>query len=229
MKELTIQHVPAKGRSRAQVHVSYKGEGVRTLQAKTSFKFEITPEQRDLIQWYLETYLEYPWGEWKTRAASAEQVLDKLGADLFTAVFDAPTIRRLYASVENDLADTRIVVEATADATAGLAIPWELMHDPVRKPYGHLAARAYAFVRSQPDPAYAAPAPSDTFNILLIICRPGGRTDVPFQSVARPLLERFQPHRDKIRVDVLRPPTPRPLTQASPARSSRPAAAAASR
>ncbi len=42
----------------------------------------------------------------------------------------------------------------------------------------------------------------------MIICRPGGsESDVPFQSVARPLLELFREHRDRIRLDILRPPT----------------------
>ena len=41
----------------------------------------------------------------------------------------------------------------------------------------------------------------------MIICRPGGDKDVPFQSVARPLLEMIRPHHDRIQLDVLRPPT----------------------
>jgi hypothetical protein len=42
----------------------------------------------------------------------------------------------------------------------------------------------------------------------MVICRPGGpEKDVPFQSVARPLLELFRPYRDRIRLDILRPPT----------------------
>jgi hypothetical protein len=42
----------------------------------------------------------------------------------------------------------------------------------------------------------------------MVICRPGGpEEDVPFQSVARSLLELFRPHRQRINVDVLRPPT----------------------
>jgi hypothetical protein len=84
------------------------------------------------------------------------------------------------------------------------------MRDPTRREYGDLARLAHAFVRSQPDVVCRPPLPAAaaTFNILMVICRPGGpRGDVPFQSVARPLLELFRPHRDRIRLDVLRPTT----------------------
>ncbi len=109
---------------------------------------------------------------------------------------------------------TRIVIHA-ADST-GISLPWELLRDPERGEYGDLARLAHAFLRSQPDLIFDTPSVSneDTFNILMVICRPGGpEGDVPFQSVARPLLESFRPHRERIRLDVLRPPTFEQLTR----------------
>jgi hypothetical protein len=47
----------------------------------------------------------------------------------------------------------------------------------------------------------------------MIICRPSGEGEVPFQSVARRLLEVFRPHRHRIRLDILRPPTFERLTE----------------
>ena len=42
----------------------------------------------------------------------------------------------------------------------------------------------------------------------MVISRPAGpERDVPFQSVARPLMELFRPHGERIHLDVLRPPT----------------------
>ena len=42
----------------------------------------------------------------------------------------------------------------------------------------------------------------------MVICRPGGpEDDVAFQSVARPLLHLFRKHPERIRLDILRPPT----------------------
>src|SRR5687767_2439866 len=98
MKELTIRHIPAKGRRGAQVSVSYRAHERAQPQTApaASFRFEITPDQRQRIQWYLEEYLQYPWGEFNTRAQSAETLLDDLGKKLFEAVFKTPRARTLY-------------------------------------------------------------------------------------------------------------------------------------
>jgi len=209
MRELTITHIPAKDDTSARVRVSYRAEsGAQPQERETEFTFAVTDEQRRLIQWYLEEYLHCPWGEFRIRAKQAEELMERLGAELFDAVFSSRETGRLYAHVVDDLANTRIVIHASS--SEGIALPWELMRDPELEEYGALAHLAHAFVRSQPDLIFQPPpAPTDelTFNILLVICRPGGQADVPFQSVARRLLELFRPHRDRIRLDVLRPPT----------------------
>lgn len=209
MKELTIHHVPAKARRRARVRVSYRAEsGMQPQERETEFRFAISGEERRLLRWYLEEYLIYPWGEFRTRAQEAEELMQRLGGALFEAVFRSRETLALYAHVADDLSNTRIVIHAAGPE--GIALPWELLRDPARGEYGDLARLAYTFVRSQPDLIFTPPQSNDaaTFNILMVICRPGGPdSDVPFQSVARPLLELFRPHRDRIRLDVLRPPT----------------------
>ena len=210
MKELTIHHIASEETLSARVRVSYRPqEGAQAQERETEFTFAVTEEQRRLIQWYLEEYLLYPWGELRQRASRVEELMTQLGEELFQAVFDNRETAALYAHVADDLPDSRIVIHA--GEPEGIALPWELMRDPTRGEYGDLARLAHAFVRSQPDLIFQPPpAPSDdkTFNILMVICRPGGpEGDVPFQSVARPLLELFRPHRDRIRLEILRPPT----------------------
>ncbi|HLK59259.1 MAG TPA: tetratricopeptide repeat protein, partial [Chthonomonadaceae bacterium] len=126
---------------------------------------------------------------------------------LFKAVFGGMETFSLYANVTQDLGNTRIVIHA--ESPEGIALPWELMRDPTKGEFGDLAHLAHAFVRSDPSLRFqpASPPSGDTFNILMVICRPKGDRDVGFQSVARPLLELFRPHRDRIRLDILRPPT----------------------
>jgi hypothetical protein len=209
MQELTIHHVPATGRRRTRVRVSYRAqEGAQPQERETPFAFTVTDEQRRLIQWYLEEYLLYPWGVFPSRAQQAEALMEQLGAELFGAVFGSRETAALYAHVADNLSNTRLVVHASD--SQGIALPWELMRDATRGEYGDLARLANAFVRSQPDLIFQpprAPAAAETFNILMVICRPGGDKDVPFQSVARPLLELIRSHHDRIQLDVLRPPT----------------------
>lgn len=210
MQELLIHHLPSEDGTSPRVRVSYRAQaGGQAQERVTDFVFTITTEQRQQLQWYLEQYLIYPWGEYRQRANRVEELMAELGEQLFDAVFGSKDTAALYAHVADHLANTRIVIHA--GDPEGIALPWELMRDSTRGEYGDLARLAYAFVRSQPDLIIQpAPAPGDekTFNILMVICRPGGPdSDVPFQSVARPLLELFRPHRDRIRLEILRPPT----------------------
>jgi tetratricopeptide (TPR) repeat protein len=179
---------------------------VETREAE--FKFAVGKEQRDLLQWYLEEYLHYPPDQFRKRVQQAEELMGQLGEEMFRSVFGSKEASALYQRVAPDLSNTRFVI--FADTPAGIALPWELMRDPSQE-FGEIAHRAYAFVRSQTKLVATPPVrplEGDSFNILMVICRPGGpRRDVPFQSVARPLLELFRPHRDRVRLDVLRPPT----------------------
>ncbi|MDI6810818.1 MAG: tetratricopeptide repeat protein [archaeon] len=177
---------------------------------KFPFTFSVSKEERELIQWYLEEYLTYPYGAFQERARRAEKVISDLGAKLFEVVFrnkndrDQAAIRFYDRAMENPT-DCHIVIQA--DHPAGWSLPWEFMRDPG---YGYLAQKTSGFVRSHPGvSAHLQPIRTDTpkINILMIISRPGGEEDVPFQSVARPLMEIFRSHRDRIQIDVLRPPT----------------------
>jgi len=207
VKELLIEYLPANASQIARVRVAYRASLNSQLQSRESdFTFEYAAADRDLICWYLEDYLECPWDTFNDRAAQAEATMERIGAELFRAVFGSEETGRQYYRVADELAQTRIIIHA-ADP-AGVAIPWELLRDP-QKPYGYLACQADAFVRSQTDLTYEPPAlpQNESFNILLVISRPSGENDIPFQSIARPLLELCRPYRDRIQIDVLRPPT----------------------
>ena len=86
MHELTIRHLPASGRRGARVRVSHRpGPGAQPQEAESPFRFQITPERRALIQWYLEQYLRYPGDQFQARTlrlleASVERVQAKLAA-----------------------------------------------------------------------------------------------------------------------------------------------------
>jgi len=208
VRELTIHHLPGVGKRRAQVRVSYRSrEGAQPQERVTPFGFRIDDEQRRLVQWYLEQYLVFPWGEFRERAQRVETLLQQLGAELFESTFGNRETAALYEHVADDLANTRIAVHAATPE--GIGLPWELLRDPRRGTYGQLATGAHSFIRSQSDLVFEPPPPStgETFNILLVICRPVDGEDLPFQSEARRLLELVRRHRDQVRLDVLRPPT----------------------
>jgi hypothetical protein len=56
-------------------------------------------------------------------------------------------------------------------------------------------------------PARQFPANGDGFRVLMVIARPDGIKDVPFQAVARPLFRHLDKVESRVRIDILRPPS----------------------
>jgi len=190
--------------------VCYRSEAGMQETDKCPFTFGISEKDRELLQWYLEEYLTYPYGAFQDRARRAEKIISDRGGNLFAVIFRSEKDKeqaaiRFYDRAMENPANCQIVIQT--DHPAGWSLPWEFMYDPA---YGHLAQKTGGFVRSHPGVSvHLKPVRTDTpkINILMVISRPGGEKDVPFQSVARPLMEIFRPHRDRIQIDVLRPPT----------------------
>ncbi len=199
MHELVLKH------STNQIRLCLQKDGRGEKEEFTDFNFEILDQDQHLIKWYFEEYLHYPYGLFVDRANRAETVLEETGNRLFQAVFNDRTLK-LYDKITDELDRCHIKIEA--DNAAGWMLPWELLRDPDTGIW--LARKAASFLRSHPqtliEPAHI-PENLPTLNILMVIARPMGDQDVPFQSVARPLLEVFRNHRDRINLEILRPPT----------------------
>jgi tetratricopeptide (TPR) repeat protein len=186
--------------------LSLEGSGGRR-EAEARFGLTLSAQDREDVRWYLEDYLQYPVAPGPQVAARVEGRLAELGTGLFRQVFEAnrDTIG-VWDAIAGSLADTRVEVDAGIEG--GSAVPWELLRDPVTD--GVLALRAGAFVRTHPGAAITPDVPepgTGGLRVLLVICRPGGRKDVPFRSVASHLVRLSRGAREAFRLDVLRPPT----------------------
>jgi tetratricopeptide (TPR) repeat protein len=193
------------------VDLTLEGAGARRS-ATARFGFGLTAQDRENIRWYLEDYPEYPVQRAPQIAQQVEDRLAALGQELFTAVFGTSRdAMRLWDAVAGSLASTRVEVEAGPDGAS--AVPWELLRDPATD--GVLALRAESFVRTESgaQPPALPGEPPGALRVLLVICRPGGREDVPFRSVARHLLRLSRGAPGQFRVDLLRPPTFAQLTR----------------
>lgn len=194
------------------VELALEGFGARRT-AEARFDLGLTAQDREDLRWYLEDYLQYPMDPGPLIARQIEERLATFGQELFCQVFEANRdTMRLWNAVTGCLADTRLEIAAGAEGVAG--IPWELLRDPATD--GILALRAAAFVRTQPEAAGPPDLPGGearTLRVLLVICRPGGRRDVPFRSVASHLMRLSRSARDAFQLDVLRPPTFAALVQ----------------
>lgn len=178
-----------------RVEVALEGDGPRRT-AAAAFQFALTGQDQEDLRWYLEDYLQYPLDPAPTIAERVEKRMAEIGGELFRAVFQAgDDARDLWATLREKLDKAR--VEIITDVRQAAAVPWELIRDP--KTDTPLALRAASFVRAQPNPAQRPqlpPSPASgegpgegVIRILLVICRPGGREDVPFRSVAGKLIK----------------------------------------
>jgi tetratricopeptide (TPR) repeat protein len=210
MKEITVDHLESVGSRRGpQVRVAFRSDEFGPARiVEAPFDFVITDAERQSIQWYLEEYLRFPWGEFRTRADRVEGEMVRLGEKLFEAVFGSREASELYDHVADDLSNTRFAIYA--DSSEGISLPWELLQEPKRGNRGEIALLARSFVRGHPGLAVrpiSRPI-EGTVNILMVISRPRGPgDDLPFRSDARPLLETLRAYRDHVRIDILRPPT----------------------
>ena len=194
----------ASGHYRLQVELDEDG---LIQAADVSMTFEISqPDARDL-RWYLEDYLEYPLDPAPRIAGRIENRMADIGRDLFAAVFPAGSeTRDLWSVVRDRLSETR--VEVITDVANATAVPWELLRDP--KTESPVALRARSFVRGYRRGTQRPQLPRVTdgqIRILLVICRPGGRDDVPFRSVASQLIRLYPTAPHAFRLKVLRPAT----------------------
>src|SRR5215472_9872064 len=201
----------AEGEDQHRVEIAF--EARRT--AVSRFAFSLSAQDQEDIRWYLEDYLQYPLDPAPKVAARIESRLAELGAELFTAIFHSnDDVRDVWADIREELGDTR--VEVACGVREATTIPWELLREPSADT--PLSLRTRSFVRTI---SQAQQAPSLALNgagpirILLVICRPGGRSDVPFRSVANRLLRGLgATEREKVELTVLRPPTFERLSRA---------------
>jgi tetratricopeptide (TPR) repeat protein len=191
----------AEGEGRYRVVAEFENGRVRRSD-ESRFELQLTPQDQEDIRWYLEDFLQYPMDPAPAIAKRIEARMAEIGADLFNKALGNTEV---WPEVRHHLSDTHVEIETTVkDATA---LPWELLRDP--KADVPLALRARAFVRTthdsvqRPNLMQSAAGP---IRVLLVICRPRGRDDVPFRSVARRILEGLRGN-DAVRLTVLRPPT----------------------
>ena len=196
----------SEGENRFRVEVTLADDGAPYQSATVRFSLKFTVRDREDLRWYLEDYLQYPFDPAPTIAVRIEKRMAEIGMELFKAVFQASSdSRNIWATLRNRLHDTR--VEVVTEEPQATAIPWELLR--ATKAGTPLALRTRAFVRvhstaaQHPQLSQTATGP---IRILLVICRPAGRDDVPFRSVASRLIKGLDGRSD-FELKVLRPPT----------------------
>jgi len=157
------------------------------------------------LSWYLEHYLDYPFGPNQQRAERVTDALRAWGTQAFQALFGEGQARDFYRDATRGGHTGLDLVVASDDARV-LAWPWEALHDPL---VGDLAQHCRITRQlerlSDPPPLHEALS-RDRIGILLVTARPYER-DVAYRSISRPLVELIHGRGLPAEVKVLRPPT----------------------
>ena len=155
----------------------------------------------DDLRWYLEDYLLAPFGVWEDRGPAVRARLAGWGDLVFGSVFSPGPTRDAYQRAR----DRGLEVVFRSAEPSLLGLPWELMRDGA----GPVALGAGGISRSVPVAGGAGTleVPGGRLRVLMVISRPSGTSDVGYQMVARPLLERLDAVRGEVDLTVLRPPT----------------------
>ncbi|WP_409880820.1 MULTISPECIES: tetratricopeptide repeat protein [unclassified Nostoc] len=159
------------------------------------------------LRWYLEDYLQFPYGIFPDNAVKIEQKLQQWGQQLFELVFRSTEKGREFFQEAIREGLDKCELGIISDNANVLNLPWELLYSP---DYQFLAPSLGGMYRSLSSQGVKAPLPAmpnDQLNILLVIARPYDQQDVGFKTIARPLLAALQPIRQRVNLKVLRPPS----------------------
>jgi len=169
--------------------------------APLAWPLDLDGEALEDLRWYVEDYLLAPFGVWEERGPAIRSKLAGWGEQVFGSVFAAGPARFVYERAR----DRGLEVVFRSAEPGLLALPWELMRDGS----GPVALGAGGISRSLPvaDSAGTLEVPGGRLRVLMVISRPAGESDVGYQMVARPLLERLDAVRGEVDLTVLRPPT----------------------
>src|SRR5919109_851738 len=146
MRRQTLRVVHERTRSEGErVAIALSAPARPVRRASVPFSWTLAAADAADIRWYLEDYLDAPYDPAPQIAARVEGRMREIGADLFSAVFDAHAeARALWRAVASQLNATRVVVTSAPDVAVG--IPGELIADPASGQT--LATDARAFVRA---------------------------------------------------------------------------------
>ena len=162
-----------------------------------------SPEEEKRMEWYFEEHLLFPFTD-TVRAGEAAAAVKTYGESLFAQIFgNNPKIYAHYRRAMDAGGASTISFEFLGSPEFH-RLHWEALRDP---DYPAPLAIEAPMVRSIPEPPVAAlqARPSPTIHVLVVTARPGGRRDVGYRTISRPLVELLRRARLPVRVDILRP------------------------
>ena len=206
---LVIRHLPGTDPSAFQIVRSSDGKASQPVSPPPPFGFPVEGRpDSDLmseLQWYLETFLDYPFPPETDRAERVLKALHDWGEQAFRGLFENSAAGRVFDDATED--HSKLKLEIWSDDPGIMSWPWEALRDPEVGLLAHRCQVERRLNEARPPQALPDSLPRDRVNILLVVARPYGIQAVRFRSIARPLVELVENQRLPAHVELLRPPT----------------------
>jgi tetratricopeptide (TPR) repeat protein len=199
--------VSADADGRMQVQVWRSGEQFpSSVGGLREMVWPLSEGELEDLRWYLEESLIAPFAVYGERGGEVEARFPEWGQRLFATLFgESGPAHDAYMAARGHGGGLEIAL--VSDSAQWLGLPWELMRDPSRP--APLVLDQVVVTRSLPstDLVESFDVAGSRLRVLMVISRPEGPSDVGYQMVARPLLERLEAVRGTVELTVLRPPT----------------------
>ncbi|GAA5531028.1 tetratricopeptide repeat protein [Herpetosiphon gulosus] len=209
---LTLECTPAAADSPDLAHWTLR---FHQLTASGSLPKLPTKQQRIDLRWYFEEYLQWPFLEFRQRAAAIEAELVTLGKTLFKAIFKSSAdAAEIYAEwMQGDAGVPTLQILSLIPAV--LSVPWELLHDDFgflnqRRRNPVAIYRTVATVRSH----MMAQQIAMPLRILVVVARPDDQGFLDPRTSAQTIFAELQQLENDqklkpgmIELEFLRPPT----------------------
>ena len=226
VEALEICHSPETG----QVQFCWASGNDRRSAPPVAFSNPLAESDYQEIGWYLQQYLEDPFGEAPARAEAVETGLRNLGRALFEAIIKGnDESSRLYSeAAAAGLSESTLTI--ISEQAEFLALPWELMNEPdAGYPATQMASVVRRLNQASPPPDQD-PASAPQFNVLLVSPMPSLGQEQSGQEEAGPkdsnenlqgvsgqqateAIKVLESLNIQVEMDYLRPPTWESLSQ----------------
>lgn len=184
--------------------VSFEGGGEHEVEVVDPLAGR--PEAEELLAWYYEEHLRYPFLDYD-RVQAAKAMVTEYGLSLFAQLFP-PGSDALYEfrKARDAGLDGRHIEVIGAQAFHRLH--WETLQEPDAGAIPPIGVRVPIVRRAEAVRAgFDVDASPPTLNVLVVTARPGGQNDVGYRTISRPLLSALRRARVAVNVDLVRPGT----------------------
>lgn len=163
----------------------------------------IETDQEERLRWYFEEHLWSPYTD-KEKAKRAADSITFYGETLFSRLFADERALAEFRALTHGLDELRLQIFSDDPRFQGLH--WEALKDPDETQACCLKDLAVVRTSGTYTPTLEV-QPGGTLNVLMVTARPGGKNDVDYRTITRPVVETVAGKQMPVHLHLLRPPT----------------------